>query len=102
MIIHEAFQGAIPANYKVVHRWINQQELKLWTKNITHIPTGLGADGRIYVVEPTSQKPGGTGTFRVEFSVPMHMLHSAGRSGWYQILGPVENTPILNLRVVRP
>lgn len=103
MIIHQSFQGPLPAHYRTVHRWITQQEVNLWTTgNVTHVPSGLGAAGRIYVTEPGAPKPGGTGPFRVEFAVPGHMLFAAGNTGWLQIVGPVENTPVLNVRVLKP
>jgi hypothetical protein len=102
MILHENYQGAIPVDYRVVHRWIDRHELALWTAPISHVPSGLGAAGRLYVTAAGAPKPAGTGPYRVEFAVPTRMLYPAAKATWLQILGAVENTPVFNLRVSRP
>ena len=68
----------------------------------TAIPNGLGAGGRVYVTALGASKPGGTGSIRIDFSVPAAALQKAGATEWQQILQPIQSTPIYNLRVHLP
>jgi hypothetical protein len=101
-VILEAYQGALPNDYVVVHRWASSNEVGLWRRDSTHIPSSIGGAGRVYVTLPGAPRPGGTGPFRVEFAVPSRMLQAGSKPEEKQIFEPVQNTPILNLRIVLP
>jgi len=69
----------------------------------TAIPSGIGREsGRVYVTLPGAPKPPGTGPCRIEFFVPGAALMIAGHVLWRQILHPVQNTPIYNVRIFVP
>ncbi len=99
-----AATGAVPDGYVPVQRWISESEVKVWYDGGgTHIPTDIGANGRVYVTAPGVPKPGGTGNLRVDMAVPKGMLSKAGNDGWYQILSPnTSSTPIHNVKILIP
>jgi hypothetical protein len=102
-VIREAYQGVLPDNYVIVHRWIDHAEANLWKRDATRIPSGIGADNRVYVTLPNVPKPrGATGTWRVEFAIPKEMLFPTNDASSRVIYGPVESAPMLNLRVLAP
>jgi filamentous hemagglutinin len=98
-----ASEGSVPAGYVEVHRWTGLREVDLWMKNGgTYIPGGIGAGGRVYVTAPGAPQPPGTGPCRIEFFFPERGLQVAGHPLWYQILQPVQNTPLYNVRIHVP
>ncbi|MBF0315780.1 MAG: hypothetical protein HQK52_20330 [Oligoflexia bacterium] len=106
-VIYPRGQGAstlpAPSGYTKVSRWINESESKMWVEGGgTHIPTDVGAGGRVYVTSPGAPKPGGTGSIRVDFYVPEGMLQKAGNEQWFQIMQPQANTPIYNVEIFKP
>jgi len=98
-----ASEGPVPAGYEEVHRWAELTEVNQWMRNGgTAIPSGIGAGGRVYVTLPGAPKPPGTGACRIEFFFPRAGLMVAGHTLWRQILQPVRNTPIYNVRIFVP
>lgn len=98
-----ASHGPVPKGYVEVHRWAAASEVDAWMQNGgTFIPAGIGAGERVYVTAPGAPKPPGTGPCRIEFFFPQTGLIPAGHRLWYQILHPVQNTPIWNVRILMP
>jgi hypothetical protein len=68
----------------------------------TRIPLAVARGNQIYVTLPDTPKPGGTGSFRIDFCVPKQMLQPASKPEWRQIVGSVANTPIYNVKIIAP
>jgi hypothetical protein len=93
----------VPRGCVEVHRWTGLNEVNAWMKNGgTFIPPGIGAGGRVYVTAPGAPQPPGTGPCRIEFFFPQAGLMIAGHPHWYQMLQPVSNTPLYNVRIFMP
>ena len=101
-IVFQTHRGTLPPTYVEVHRWAAAGEVEQWRRTPTHIPLSLKAGEHVYVTLPGGPKPGKSGPFRIEFAIPSAMLQPGGHPQWRQIFGPVANTPVLNLRIVRP
>ena len=98
-----ASEGPVPAGYVEVHRWVDMNEVRKWmSAQGTIIPPDIGAGGRVYVTLPGAPKPGGTGPCRNEFFFPRAGLFRAGSQLWLQIVQPVANTPIYNVKIYVP
>jgi hypothetical protein len=89
----------------MVSRWIGVAEVKFWMANGgTFVPVEVGRGGRVSVI-PFGQheKPAGIlhdQTIRIDFAIPERALQPAGEGK--QILQPIANTPIYNLRIHMP
>lgn len=100
-----AANSPVPAGYVMVSRWIGISEVKLWMANGgTFIPAEVGRGGRVSVI-PFGQhgKPAGileNQTIRIDFAIPQRVLQPAGEGK--QILQPVANVPIHNVRIHLP
>jgi filamentous hemagglutinin len=68
----------------------------------TSIPAGIGAGGRVYVTLPGAPKPPGTGPCRIEFFIASRALQLAGHTQWKQLLQPIQNVPVYNVRIFVP
>jgi len=91
--------GVVPANYVKVSRWIGDNEIALWKRVNSHIPNEIGRGTQIYVTLFGAPKPGGVGSYRVDFFVPKAMLSNTANPLHKQIFGSVSNTPIYNVEV---
>ena len=103
-----AGEGAFPAGYTRISRWIGEEEARIWLDNgATRIPPDIGtvaAPGRtvLYVTRYGVAQPGGTGPIRVDMHVPESILGRGSSPDWPQILQPVPNVPIYNVRINYP
>jgi filamentous hemagglutinin len=104
-----ASEGALPAGYTTVSRWVSPEEAAQWIQNQgTAVPAGVGtplpgtSTTTVYVTTPGAAQPGGTGSIRIDFAVPDASLNPAGNADWNQIYQPVQSTPIYNVKINVP
>ena len=98
-----ASTGPVPAGCEEVHRSVDLNEVSAWMRSGgTHIPAGIGAGGRVYVTLPGAPKPPGTGPCRIEFFITVRALQTAGHTHWKQVLQPVQQVPVYNVRIFVP
>jgi hypothetical protein len=96
--------GPVPGGYVQVSRWVTAEEAALWKANGgTYVPHGIGGQsGRVFVTSPGVARPGGTGPVRIDFSVPQAAMQQGGKSGWYFLPQPMQNTPLYNVVIYYP
>ena len=98
-----ASNGPVPAGSVEVHRWADLTEVNAWMHSGgTIIPAGIGAGGRVYVTLPGAPKPPGTGRCRIEFFIASRALQVAGHTQWRQVLQPIQNVPLYNVKILVP
>jgi hypothetical protein len=103
-----AATGAVPQGYVPVSRWVSEAEAEIWEREgATRIPQEVGTlvepnNVRLYVTRPGAPRPGNTGAIRIDFFVPEKVLRIAGNGEWQQIIQPVANLPIYNVKILMP
>jgi hypothetical protein len=98
-IVFRSPQGSVPPNYVQVSRWADASEVELWKKVNSHIPLEVARGNQIYVTTPGAKRPGGTGSFRIDFFIPKQLIMPGSRPDWKQIFGPIANAPIYNITI---
>jgi hypothetical protein len=88
-----------PPSYLQVVRWASAGEVDVWTRVVDVIPAEVRGNDCIPVALPESEKPPGTGPFRLEFFVSAASLTAGERPEWRNIPGPAAGTKILNLKI---